>query len=332
MRAALCVLMLALAVWPLAARADDYGPRRDVAAIRHDLPLLQSGLAMLENSVVQSLVVESAVVDGEEALVQWRDTNAGYTEIVTMRYRYSRWWLEPGRLFLGHDFAGACPTAWAPTPQFLLGKGVPPALATSAGQHMPVVQEAIVAVRQFKEKNPNLHCGESSTSDPAYSPFELPFQSTYRRAIAAGDYGVRMRVAKNDGSQDSKIAHIQGRAPTEAESWANQPSGNSYFYFSGTVESAQPVHVQAGMTVDVWFPFVLDPSLSYSLTIAAPHAMSLGPVQGALKDNTLHFVLPAFTAPPVLSELMGEIEGEAEFGYGLSASSVRWTWRVRSRG
>jgi len=265
---------------------------------------------MLDHPVDQSLVVESAVVDREEALVQWRDTNAGYTAIVAMRYRYGRWWLEPGALFLvGHaDLPGPCPPASAPTPQFLSNKGVPPALAALAGHYMPAVQEAIVLVRQFKDQNPNFHCGESSTSDPAYSPFELPFQSTYRREISGGEYGVRVRVAKNDGPWGSKITHIQSRAPTEAESWANPPSGNSYFFFSGTVQSPQPVHVQPGTTIDVWFPFVLDTSLSYSLTIAAPNAMSLGPVEGTLKDNTLHFVLPAFTAPPG-AELMGEIEG-----------------------
>jgi hypothetical protein len=35
----------------------------------------------------------------------------------------------------------------------------------------------------------------------------------------------------------------------------------------------------------------------------------MGPVDGTLTRNTLHFVLPAFTAPPGV-ELMGEIESD----------------------
>jgi hypothetical protein len=105
------------------------------------------------------------------------------------------------------------------------------------------------------------------------------------------------------------IVSFKTRAPTEAESWANQPSGNSYFFFSGTVQSPQPVHVQAGTKIDVWFPFVLDTSLKYSLTIGGNGFTAIGPVDGTLADNTLHFVLPAFTVAPGV-ELMGEIESD----------------------
>ncbi len=174
---------------------------------------------------------------------------------------------------------------------------------------MPVVQEAIALVRAYAHDHRGALCEEIASVDPDYSVDELPFQSTFRRWIAGGEYGVKIKLASNDGDQQAELLRIQARAPTLAESWTNPPSGNSYFFFSGTVQAAQPVHVQSGTTIDVWFPFVLDPSLRYSLTIAAPNAMSLGPVEGTLKDNTLHFVLPAFTAPPG-AELMGEIEGD----------------------
>ncbi len=124
----------------------------------------------------------------------------------------------------------------------------------------------------------------------------------------ATGYWFTARIAANDAADsEDALVDFRARAPTKAESWANPPGGNSYFFFSGTVQSKQPVHVQSGTTIDVWFPFVLDPALRYSLTIAAPNAMSLGPIRGALKDNTLRFVLPAFTATPG-AELMGEVE------------------------
>jgi hypothetical protein len=306
----LCALLLALAAWPLAARADDYGPRRDIVAIRHDFPILQRGLAMLDNLVVRAVVVESAVVDSGNALVQWRDANTNYNDFVSMRYRYGRWWLERDTFFRGDADPTTCP-AWAPTPQLLSSEGVPPALVALAAQRMPVVQQAIVLVRQFEEKHSNLVCDAYSvgSQDPMYSLFVLPFQTAHRRAIAGGEYNVRVRLAQNDGPQDAEIAHIQGRAPTEGESWANPPSGNSYFFFSGTVKSERTVHVQAGTTLDVWFPFVLDPSLKYSLTIGGAGFTPIGPIDGTLADNTLHFVLPAFTAPPAV-DMMGEIESD----------------------
>ncbi|HEX8805462.1 MAG TPA: hypothetical protein VF741_00880, partial [Candidatus Aquilonibacter sp.] len=114
--------------------------------------------------------------------------------------------------------------------------------------------------------------------------------------------------AANDAPPSAGIKELIEREPTEAESWVTF-GGNSYFFFSGTVQSTQPVHVQPGTTIDVWFPFVLDPSLRYSVTIAAPNVMSIGPVEGTLADNTLHFTLPAFTAPPG-ADLMGEIESD----------------------
>lgn len=123
-----------------------------------------------------------------------------------------------------------------------------------------------------------------------------------------GGYGMTLHFAANDAPEDAAIRDITGRPPTEAESWMT-PGGNSYFFFSGTVQAQQPIHVQAGTTIDVWFPFVLDTSLRYSLTLASPGTMSIGPLDGVLKDNTLHFVLPAFAATPG-ADLMGEIESD----------------------
>ncbi len=121
-------------------------------------------------------------------------------------------------------------------------------------------------------------------------------------------YQMRIAFAPSDADAAAQVTSISGRAPTEAESWLT-PGGNSYFFFSGTVDSTAPIHVQSGTTIDVWFPFVVDPSLYYALTIA--HAdKPIGPIDGTLKDNVVHFVLPAFALPPSAT-LMAEIEGDS---------------------
>ncbi|MGB6986347.1 MAG: hypothetical protein WBD74_10285 [Candidatus Aquilonibacter sp.] len=250
MRTALCALLLALAVWPLAARADDYGPRRDIAAIRHDLPILVEA--------TKPVVFDSFNIGNAQALVQWHVGRDHFNNF--LEKRYGRWWL--------------------------LGWGVSFTELQDGGRRY------------------------SPMPDPA-APFrgDMPFSQGIPNWATDGGYRVTLRFASNDAGENALITSFSTRIPTEAESWANQPSGNSYFFFSGTVQSPQPVRVQAGTIVDVWFPFVLDSTLHYSLTIAAPNAMSLGPVEGTLKDNTLHFVLPAFTAPPG-ADLMGEIDSD----------------------
>ncbi len=128
-----------------------------------------------------------------------------------------------------------------------------------------------------------------------------------RIRIPSEAYNAGIVLAANDAPRDAAFADLRGRAPTPAESWVTS-SGNGYFYFSGTVASSAPIHVQGGSTVDVWFPFVLDPSLFYALTIA--HAdKPIGPIDGTLSSNVVRFVLPAFTLPPGAT-LMAEIDGD----------------------
>lgn len=136
----------------------------------------------------------------------------------------------------------------------------------------------------------------------------LDFSSESQLLDRLNGYQMAVHFSENDAASGSSILSVFGRTPTEAESWITR-GGNSYFFFSGTVQSTQPIHVGAGTTIDVWFPFVLDSSLYYALTIA--HAdKPIGPIDGTLKDNVVHFVLPAFTLTPGAT-LMAEIEGDS---------------------
>jgi hypothetical protein len=153
--------------------------------------------------------------------------------------------------------------------------------------------------------------GRRYTPMPDTSPpfnGDMPFAQGIPNWMTDGGYRVELHFAPSVPRDDVKLTGFATRIPTEGESLV-APGGNSYFFHSGTVQSPQPVHVQAGTTLEVWFPFVLDPSLTYSLTIGGAGFTPIGPIDGALVDNTLHFVLPAFTAPPGV-DMMGEIESD----------------------
>jgi hypothetical protein len=261
-RATLCALIFALAVWPLVAHADDAGDLSDVRALEHDLPILRS--------LQSPITVESMRYFGIGAIVAWRIGH--FHERDQMLKRYDRWW-----------FVQILSTYEEPSPQPTCTPGG--VCLTSSG-------------------GISLFTPEGTFRGPVLfgDGFGRPLWTT------DGGYRVGLHFAQSDSSNDAAITDFRTRIPTQAESWIT-PGGNSYFFFSGTVKSEQPVHVHAGTTLDVWFPFVLDDALRYSITLAAPHLMSIGPIDGTLKDNTLHFTLPAFTAPPG-ADLMGEIESD----------------------
>jgi len=96
---------------------------------------------------------------------------------------------------------------------------------------------------------------------------------------------------------------FRGRAPTDGE--MTGPGANAIYFFSRDV-GAQGVAYPAHTTLDIWCPFVLDSEVRYSLTIVGGDAI-VGPLDGTMSDNTMHFDLPAFSAQPG-AELRGEID------------------------
>ena len=288
MRVTLCALIFALAVWPLAARADDSGPRKDVAAIRHDLAILLVGGPFAVKPPTQ---FESVVVSGADALVECYACSS--ITLIHLHYLYDRWW------FLGHV---------APSSEELLkAANLPQPLVALAHAHVAMTKKSDEPATQCKVFSCFFTSGE--TYD-VRAPAQIAFDTKLPGFVSGVDgYRLTLAFAPSDGGSGAKLANVESRAPTPAESWTNRPGGNSYFFFSGTVQAPQPVHVQRGTTLDVWFPFVLDTSLTYSLTIGGEGFTPIGPIDGALADNTLHFVLPAFTAPPGV-DMMGEIESD----------------------
>lgn len=142
----------------------------------------------------------------------------------------------------------------------------------------------------------------------ALAPLLFSQRDTVEPSAQTDGFGMVLSWATNDAPSDAQLTRVIVRAPTEAESWLAYPGGNSYCFFSANVQSAHAISVNAGSTLDVWFPFVLEPQLRYSLTIAHVNP-AIGPIDATLADNVLHFALPRFTVQQDV-QLMGEIEGD----------------------
>ena len=180
---------------------------------------------------------------------------------------------------------------------------VDPALAELAALHLPAValaERRFAAACKGRTVCPLMH-------GDGYVVNTLRFNRP-ETLLPPSLYGVRVRFAPNDAASDDRVVDVRSRAPTPAESWLTR-GGNAYAFISGTVTSARPIDVQPGTTIDIWFPFVLNPSLRYSLTIGVTKGASVGPVDGMLDKNTLQFVMPAFALEPG-AELMLEIDSD----------------------
>lgn len=119
-----------------------------------------------------------------------------------------------------------------------------------------------------------------------------------------GGYEAKLLLRYADASP-SLIAGFHGRAPTEAE-MPPTPLMNGLYFFNLVTDATTPVNVQAASTLDVWFPFVLDPDDRYVLWLGFVDP-DIEALPGTLKDNALHFELPAFATRPGKTAL-GEID------------------------
>ena len=289
-----------------AAFADDAGPSGDLRTLRHDAPILLAA-RILDGKLLGGFAIDGVVVNSDAALLQWHLAQAQRIDYFVRRFGV--WWLEDevwiderGRAMGGGGAPIIPGDENGPTPSFLKDwLHFPAPLVDLAAVHLPSMQQAVQRAAARKG-SPHFH-------GDGYFFNELPFVTTEQLPTSMGGYGVVLRFAPNDAPAAARLTRIQGRAPTLAESWVNY-GADGYFFFSGTVQSAGPVHFSGGTTIDVWFPFVLDSSLEYSLTIANTTA-SLGRVVGnvSVATNTVHFELPAFEAAPN-ANLIGEVDAD----------------------
>lgn len=133
------------------------------------------------------------------------------------------------------------------------------------------------------------------------------------RKLTAG-YGMQFAFSANDAPAPVKLTQVYARPPTPAEFLPNHPlapgwgSADAVCYFDLTVGGPSNVTFKPGTAVDVWFPFVLDDQLQYSMSFFSNDKPS-GIIRATIFDNTLHFVLGEFTLAPG-KPLMAEIDGD----------------------
>ena len=130
------------------------------------------------------------------------------------------------------------------------------------------------------------------------------------QSVQTGGYQFVFTYGANDAPPGSAFTYVYGRVPTSAE-FLPYPtvypiSSDAVFYFDLTAGAA--VHFEAGSSLDVWFPFVLDDRLRYDLFIDGT-APAIGPIASRVFDNTVHFTLPAFSLPAGKT-ITGEIDGD----------------------
>ena len=295
-----------LAAWSLVffasiaftAQAKDSGPGRDVRQVR--------GAAQ---TLIPSATIENVVVDHSlgRALVQWSRSN-GARGIDGFAYIYDRWW---DLLDLRADGTGTgwCGGASAPFEPGIYRKKQPFGIEDliAAGVPRSLVAEAV-----------NDFDGFNSTTAQfaqALTPPSLLSCSIVQPGIGTGILEPTLFSApwQSDGytlqirTPALVPAKLTARRPNNVENWTYYPGGNAYVYFTLITSSDAAIDVPLGTSVDIWFPFVLDTTKTYSLTLAKA-VESVGPIDGKLRDNVVHFELPAFTVPAGAT-LIGEVDG-----------------------
>ena len=245
----------------------------------------------------QRIVFSGVALDGAHAVLSWdAGTQHGFMGLLR---RDDRWWdsLE----MLRHGACWSSDAEASPSAAFLSASGFDPQFAARAALQNRDVKDALPACRPpVRAPQPEARIEPAgSTMHPV-------------RATTSG-YEVTIRYAPNDASADSILARLYVRAPTAAEfAPAVEPppgwgSSNAFCFFEIEIGGSKPVTFKPGTVMDVWFPFVLDDQLRYDVNyVNGTHASEM--IGGSIFDNTLHFVLPAFTLRPG-DALMGEIDG-----------------------
>ncbi|MGZ3496539.1 MAG: hypothetical protein ACXVAM_11935 [Vulcanimicrobiaceae bacterium] len=300
-----CCAVLIASLWAgAAARADDFGPPHDVASIRNDAKTLLAAIARQGGSAPDLITVSDVVVVGDEALYSFRAGVTGGT-IALLRTR-GQWWIRLRAFASSYatvvdaqpPLRQTLPDADGIGPAFLRKTGLSAALVQAAAQHNPSLSQSV----PHNAVNINACCSKTMQRTVAKTG-----GTVIAPAEATDGFLTTIAYAPNNGSAGTSFDRIIGRAPTEAES-TQMPHGDAFYYFDFSFTSSAPVTFNNGTRIDVWFPYVLDTRLRYSLTVGFADK-PIGPIDGTIHDNTLSFTLPGFTVNPGVM-LMAEIDGD----------------------
>jgi hypothetical protein len=283
--------IVALAAFPAAlasgiagGHSGDSGRQADVAAIRHDLPILMS----TEVNNVEPLVIEWVATDGYRALASWRASP--FRGFATLAKRNGRWWWtgESAR-----DAGGFWTQMTAP-PQGL-GKCFDSMKTPPSAKQIyddGYINKATYAVSRGRWKTVQL------------SELKLVDCNRNGAESSSGDYFLRFNPrAGADG-----IRYAFGNPASQDRTDLEDRGGHYDFDLSARVDNTKK-DARAGALLSakltLWAPFILDATETYTLDIPNASPPILG-LRGTLQNNTLTFALPPFKAP-LASILRGTI-------------------------
>lgn len=327
------LLIFALELFPIAIRADDFGPPRTVGQVRAESRRLLARQVRASGADPKNLAIADVVVSGDQALLTW-DFGAHHG-LMGLVHNDDRWWdaWDAGRY-------GGCwqmlpsypilkdppayPQAWIP-PDYepppaaaILQETFGKELASAAALHNADVRASTDLWQKANPAGPG-HLVKPIGCDADTYPLEQdtvvhPAGGTVSPPrFQTSGYALTLTYAANDASA-ARFKQVYFRPPTPAEFLPNHPLApgwgyaNAVCFFDIAIDGAKPVDVKPGTVIDVWFPFVLDDQLRYSISFFSNDRPS-GLIKGTIFDNTVHFVLPAFTLAPG-KPLMAEIDGD----------------------
>lgn len=289
-----------------AARAEDFGPPRDVAAVRYDAARLIARAVRYDKRDPAQTTFSDTVVDGDWALTSWK--NQTLKGIIVVNRRRGQWWdvlegIASQTFGWRFDAGPSLKAAWnvyydGPENKLLAQMHVPAQLIALASAH----NADVAGAKGSYTGHGDPYCGDFCRwLKPGGGTIE-----TVDRAESAG-YSLKIALSANSSTSADSIKRVFVRMPTDGES-TQTLHGDAFVFFTVELAGQAPVTFKPGTTVDMWFPHVLDAYRHYGLTAAMADS-AFGPVRGTLADNTLHFVLPAFTVTPA-DPVMFEIDGD----------------------
>ena len=235
------------------ARADDVGSHPDLRAIRHDVPIL-----MAHWMPQATIRVGDVIVLGDDAIATW---SAGALDgVVTLHRRSDRWWMTRNASVNAGEKSREAGIASQ--------LGVPDRLAVLAQAHASALAAGVT---------PASFSASSSGASPRP-----------RASDRTDFFDAEFAYAP---TRESRPVVFRGRAATPAE-MPPTPGENGLYFFAISSDASGSVRLD-GATLDVWFPFALDPQQQYVLWLGFTDP-EIRALPGMLHDNVLHFALPPF--------------------------------------
>ena len=269
----------ATCLFPAPVRAGDSGSSADIATIRRDLPVLASNFLASKN-LAGATVDGIAIYPGWEALATWH--SGGTKGVVYLENAAGRWWYRDDLTYDPDD------KAW------FVGALLHVARRSAFSEHA-LYPEAIRAmgVSQALLDTARIHLGLPLA--PANSETGTYYHRTYRRdlkRVTETTYENHYESVLTYDRAQARLAVGQDAPPDDALARSFRPICYTFSFTSHIMQSVALSHA----SLDVWFPFALDPQKRYALSLAFAQP-ALRDVPGTLKDNVLHFDLPAVTIP-----------------------------------